>query len=130
MMRRSPLKQKRDKPRRKAPERVQHVRTKPKAGSPATAEEKAHIARVAAMPCLISGEKASIHHVTGSIHGGRFARSHKCVVPLAPRYHQKVFDPKASDPISVEGLSHRGFWIKYGIDLEAVGNQLWREGND
>jgi hypothetical protein len=28
-----------------------------------------------------------------------------------------VFDPKASDPISVEGLGHQGFYEKYGIDL-------------
>jgi hypothetical protein len=28
-----------------------------------------------------------------------------------------VFDPSASDPISVEGLGHQGFFDKYGIDL-------------
>jgi hypothetical protein len=46
------------------------------------------------------------------------------VVPLAPRFHQKVFDPFANDPISVEGLSHQGFYDKYGIDLLAEATKL------
>jgi hypothetical protein len=30
-----------------------------------------------------------------------------------------VYDPCASDPQSVEGLGHQGFFEKYGIDLRA-----------
>lgn len=77
--------------------------------------------RVAQLPCLVSGERpVTLHHVTGSAHVmGRLPRSHQLVVPLAARFHQKVVDPKASDPISVEGLNHRGFYQKYGIDLLA-----------
>ena len=127
-MRRTPLRAKRATPRRSAPERVQHARTKPKAGAPPTAEERQHMARVAAMPCLVSGKAATVHHVTGyADRPGRIARSHQCVVPLAPEYHQKVHDPRAADPISVEGLGHQGFYRKYGIDLFAVGCRLWEE---
>lgn len=127
-MKRSPLRAKRPTPRRKAPERVQHTRIKPKAGAPPTAAEKAHIARVAKLPCLVSGKPATVHHVTGyADRPGRFIRSHRLVVPLAPEYHQKVRDPKASDPLSVEGLSHRGFFRKYGIDLLAEAERLWLE---
>jgi Recombination enhancement, RecA-dependent nuclease len=104
---------------------VNHKRMKPKAGAEPTADERRHMDRVAAMPCLVSGEQATVHHVTGSAHlMGRFRRSHQLIVPLAPRFHQKVFDPKASDPISVEGLGHRGFFDKYGIDLLAVAELL------
>lgn len=56
---------------------------------------------------------------------GRMARSHKCIVPLCKIHHQKVWDPSGSDPVSVEGLGHRGFYDKFGIDLEAEGNKLW-----
>ena len=86
------------------------------------------MARVRAMPCLVSGEAATVHHVTGyADRPGRIARSHRLVVPLAPRYHQKVFDPKASDPISVEGLGHQGFYRKHGIDLFDVAERLWKD---
>ncbi len=94
------------------------------------ADEARHMARVAGLPCLVSGQPATVHHVTGyADRMGRFARSHRLVVPLAPEYHQKVFDPKASDPISVEGLSHQGFYRVHGIDLLAEAERLWEESN-
>lgn len=123
-MKRTPIRQKRPTPRRKAPERVEHKRSKPKAGAPPTTAERAHMARVAAMPCLVCGERATVHHVTGSIHGGRIDRSHKRVVPLCPRHHQIQPGPKES----VEALAHHGFYERYGIDLEEVGDRLWKEG--
>lgn len=92
-----------------------------------TAEEKRHIARVAEMPCLVSGEQATVHHVTAPIHGGRMSRSPRRVVPLAPRFHQIIHDPKASDPQSVERLGHRGFFEKHGIDLLAEADRLWED---
>lgn len=76
---------------------------------------------VADQGCLISGEEATLHHVTGyADRPGRFSRDDWLVVPLAPRFHQKVFDPKASNPISVEGLGHQGFYERYKIDLLAA----------
>jgi hypothetical protein len=75
---------------------------------------------VAAQGCLVCGAAATVHHVTGyADRPGRFSRDEWLVVPLCPPHHQKVFDPCASDPISVEGLSHQGFFDKYGIDLRA-----------
>jgi hypothetical protein len=70
--------------------------------------------------CLVCGGPATVHHVTGyADKPGRFSRDEWLVVPLCPPHHQKVFDPKASDPISVEGLGHQGFFERYGIDLLA-----------
>jgi hypothetical protein len=70
--------------------------------------------------CLVCGAAPTVHHVTGyADKPGRFSKDDWLVVPLCPPHHQKVFDPKASDPISVEGLSHQGFFEKYGIDLLA-----------
>jgi hypothetical protein len=75
--------------------------------------------------CLVCGAEATLHHVTGyATKPGRFSRDHWLVVPLCPPHHQKVFDPSASDPISVEGLGHQGFYEKYGIDLLATAMQL------
>jgi hypothetical protein len=73
---------------------------------------------VAGEGCLVCGGPSCLHHVTGyADKPGRFSRDEWLVVPLCPPHHQKVFDPSASDPISVEGLGHQGFFAKYGIDL-------------
>lgn len=88
-----------------------------------TASEKRHIAAVAAMPCLVCGGKATVHHVTGYADRiGRAARSHMRVVPLCPEHHQIQFGS-----YSVEALSHRGFYKHYGIDLMAEAERLANE---
>jgi len=75
---------------------------------------------VAEQGCLVCGAPACLHHVSGyADKPGRFSRDDWLVVPLCPPHHQKVFDPSASDPISVEGLGHQGFFDRYGIDLLA-----------
>lgn len=81
------------------------------------------MAYVATLPCLVPGcpHPVTIHHVTGSAHGGRISRSHKRIVPLCPRHHQVQFGPRES----VEALGHRGFAITYGIDLLAEAERLW-----
>lgn len=123
-----PIKAKREEPRRRLPERIQQERIAPKAGEKPNALESQHMDRVAKMPCLVCGRASTVHHVTGyADRMGRFARSHKCVVPLCPKHHQKVFDPVDADPISVEGLGHRKFFEKHGKDLFAIANQLWEQ---
>lgn len=121
-MKRSPLRPKRPTPRRQAPERVQHVRSKPKAGAPPTAQEKRHMDRVAALGCLVCRSPAELHHVT-SDGLKRIARSHQRVVPLCPRHH-RIHVGSAE---SVEYLGHAGFTIRYGIDLLSEADRLWRE---
>lgn len=123
-MKRSAIKPRRTTPRRKAPERVAYNRTKPKAGAKPNAEERAHIARVAAMPCLVCGRASTVHHVTASRFGGRITRTHKRVVPLCPVHHQIQHGPEES----VEALNHGGFFDRYGIDLLAVADRLWEAG--
>lgn len=83
------------------------------------------MARVAGLPCLVSGRRpVTLHHVTGYAgRMGRFSRSHKLVVPLAPEYHLIQHGPK----ISVEALGHRGFFQEWGIDLLAEAQRLWAE---
>jgi hypothetical protein len=86
------------------------------------------------MPCLVCKQPSTVHHVTASIHGGRITRSHRRVVPLCNNratgpHHQAVYD-KVSGPRSVELLNHGGFYLKYGIDLLAEAERLWKEGSD
>lgn len=84
--------------------------------------------RVSKMGCLVCGRASTLHHVTGyADRPGRIARTHKLVAPLCPVHHQKVFDPSAAHPVSVEGLGHRGFYAKHGIDLYETAHRLWRE---
>lgn len=80
---------------------------------------------VARQGCLVCGCEATVHHVTGyADKPGRLGRDDLLVVPLCPPHHQKVYDPKASDPISVEGLGHQGFYEKFGYDLLACAMQF------
>lgn len=81
--------------------------------------------RVASLGCLVCGAPATVHHVTSDGYQ-RCARSHRRVAPLCPRHHLKVFDPKAADPISVEGLGHAGFRDRYGIDMMVWALDAWR----
>lgn len=100
-----------------------HTRMKRKASDAPNAEERRHFARIGQLPCLVCGAGSTIHHVTAKIEGGRITRSHKRIVPLCPVHHQIQFGPTES----VEALSHRGFWLTYGIDLLAVADDLWAE---
>lgn len=87
-----------------------------------------HHDRVAALGCVVCGGPATVHHVTGyHDRPGRFSRDEWLVVPLCPPHHQKVFDPKAFAPISVEGLGHQGFYQEHGVNLLAVAMQLAEE---
>jgi hypothetical protein len=119
-VKRTPLKAKRDKPRRNEG-RVQHGRVKPKPIK--TGFDAAHMRRVAALPCLVCRRQpVTIHHVTASIEGGRIARSHKLIVPLCPAHH--LHDHGAT---SVERLGHGGFYYHHRIDLLAEAHRLLRE---
>lgn len=105
--------------------RVTPLRAKPKRKSAAV---RRHHDRVAMRGCCVCGAGATIHHVTGHAdRKGRFSRDDWLVVPLCPTHHQKVFDPFADDPVSVEGLGHRGFYERHGIDLLALAEQLREE---
>lgn len=81
--------------------------------------------RVAGLPCLVSGKRSvTLHHVTGyADRMGRFFRSHRLIVPLAPEYHLIQHGPKSS----VEALGHRGFFAAHGIDLLAEAQWLEQE---
>lgn len=85
------------------------------------AAERRHIARVGAMPCLVCGGQATVHHVTGyADRMGRIPRRHDRVVPLCPRHHQIQHGPRES----VEALGHRGFYRVHGINLLAEAERL------
>lgn len=98
-----------------------HFRLKRKASDKPNAAEKLHMDRIAGLPCLVSGRHpVTLHHPTASIHGGRVARSHSLVVPLAAEFHLIQFGPH----FSVERLGHGGFFRKWGIDLMAEAETL------
>lgn len=119
-MKRSPLKAKRDRPRRNEG-RVRHIRVKPRPGAPPDKEERTHLARIAALPCLVCGVwPVTLHHVS-SDGFKRIARSHKLIVPLCARHHQIQHGPRES----VEALGHAGFTALYGIDLLVWAERAW-----
>lgn len=84
-MKRTPLKRQRDTPRRNEG-RVVQQRMKRKRGD-RTAMEARHIARVAQIPCLLTGQAAEVHHLLKAP-GKRAGRDHRFVVPLSPEMHR------------------------------------------
>lgn len=92
---------------------------------PPSRAEKLHMDRVAGLPCIVSGvSPVTLHHVTGyADRMGRFSRSHRLIVPLAPPYHLIQHGPK----MSVEALGHQGFFQEWGIDLLAEARWLEQE---
>lgn len=116
MLRRSPLKAKRDKPRRNEG-RVQHARVKPKATGK-TAEEASHMDRVAGLGCLVCGCPASIHHVMHAP-GKVRRRDHRFIAPLCREHHQ--------GDTGVHGLgSENAFRDYWGVDLVTWAIDAWR----
>lgn len=91
----------------------------------ATAVERRHLHRVAAMGCLVCGEPSTVHHVTSDGYQ-RLTRTHERVTPLCPRHHMLQFGPRES----VEALGHAGFTATYGIDLLATADRLWAESQE
>ncbi|MGL5735474.1 MAG: Ref family recombination enhancement nuclease [Beijerinckiaceae bacterium] len=116
MMKRAPIKAKRDKPRRNEG-RVLHIRMKPKTKAVPTADEKKHMDRVAALGCLVCGGQASLHHVMKAL-GKVRRRDHRFVVPLCREHHQ--------GDKGVHGLgSEKAFTALYGIDLAIWAETEW-----
>lgn len=99
---------------------------KPKCKPAKPAAERAHLAVIAAMPCLACGAPgpSTVHHVTSDCHK-RIARSDRRVVPLCPKHHQIQWGPRES----VEALGHSGFRERYGIDLLKEADRLWEGSN-
>ena len=86
---------------------------------PPTKAERAHMGRVAQMPCLVCQHwPVEVHHVTGYADRiGRAVKQHMRLTPLCAAHHR-------TGPMSVHNLSHRGFYDAHGIDLMAVAEEL------
>jgi len=83
---------------------------------PPSKAERDHIAKVAAMPCLVCHSPANVHHIMRAP-GKVRRRDHRWIVPLCRTHHQ--------DRWGVHGLgSERAFAEHYGIDLLAVAARL------
>jgi hypothetical protein len=117
-MRRSPLKPKRDKPRRNDG-RVQHQRIKEKSSRGPTAEEVRHRERIREIGCLVCGRPAETHHVIACGDWKEKRRDHRVLVPLCSEHHR--------GPTGAHGLSESGFAARYGIDLLAWGIGAWEK---
>jgi hypothetical protein len=89
-----------------------------------TAAERAHMDRVAQMPCLACGNgPVELHHVVGYADRiGRAPKRHDRVVPLCAFCHRH-------GKLSVHGGSHRSFFANWGVDLMAEAERLWSESD-
>lgn len=118
MLRRSPLKAKRDTPRRNEG-RVTHERIRRKPSDKGAAERQ-HMERVAAMPCCGCGSRpVQVHHVISDGYK-RLTRDHRRVVPLCIVCH-------TSGKEAVHAIGHAEFTRKTGLDLLQIADELWSE---
>ena len=87
-------------------------RSKPRRGRVVNRE---YLAFVAEQPCIVSGERATVHHVRtlGS------PKDDTRTLPLAPRYHLIQCGPE-----SIEALGKKRFQELHGVDLEAEISRL------
>jgi len=115
---RKPLAKKRLLPRRDEG-RVQHGRVKRKLAP--TDEERRHLDRVAAMPCIVTGKRPiHVHHVM-HMPGKCQRRDHRFVVPLSPDLHNMGDQ-------SVHALGGEdAFYQVHGVDLRIEAVRLWTE---
>lgn len=115
---RSPLKRKRDTPRRNEGRTV-HERMKPRAKAAPTKIERFHLDRIAAMGCVVTGAPAVVHHVM-HMPGKRRRRDHRYVVPLSPELHNM-------GDASVHSLgSEEAFRLLHQIDLVEWATTQWK----
>jgi hypothetical protein len=113
LARKTPLKRKRDTPRRKAPERVSKRAPKGKSAS-----EKRFHATVAQMPCAGCGAwPVEVHHV---ISDGfkRITRCHRLVLPLCPLCHR-------TGPTALHAIGTRAWNEMHGFAQHERAQQLW-----
>tara|TARA_R110000824_G_scaffold401790_1_gene616412 strand:- start:1994 stop:2386 length:393 start_codon:yes stop_codon:yes gene_type:complete len=129
-MKRSPMKQKRDKPRRNEG-RIQHKRMKPKARRPATKEEDAHIDRLCKLPCIVPGcFAAPVYHHIMHMNGKDCRRDHRYGANLCPDHHNM-----GNQSVHLLGgekafLTHHGVdLVKYAIEQWAISQKLWEREN-
>jgi len=120
MLRRSPLKAKRDTPRRNEG-RVTHERMRRKPSDKGAAERK-HMDRVAAMPCCGCGARdVHVHHVISDGYK-RLTRDHRLILPLCAMCH-------TDGQSAVHKIGTRLWNAKFGFEQHVLADQLWRESN-
>jgi hypothetical protein len=118
LARKTPLKRKRDTPRRRAPERVPVNLQGPAKGK--SAAEKGFHAFVAALPCVGCGSwPVEVHHV---ISDGfkRLTRCHRLVLPLCPLCHR-------IGPTALHVIGTAAWNALHGFAQHERAQSLWEE---
>lgn len=88
-----------------------------------TAAEKRHMAKIAAMPCLVCGKwPVEVHHVVGyADRMGRAPKRSDRIIGLCAFHHRVDVGPFDS----VHALGHQAFCEAHGVDLMAEAERLW-----
>ena len=113
MLRRGPIKAKRDKPRRNEG-RVSHGRIKGKSSDKPTAEEKRYWASLRDVCWNCDARDTVIHHILADAPGKVGRRDHRLVVRLCPRCHNM-----GTESVHLLG-SEDAFLRRHGVDLVAI----------
>jgi hypothetical protein len=92
---------------------LKHVKVKARRGKTRRGRgvDKDYLAWMARQPCMISGRRATVHHVRRCGEG----KDDRRTLPLAPEYHLIQHRPRTS----IEALGKRKFEARYSVDLEA-----------
>lgn len=129
-MNRSPIKQKRDKPRRNEG-RIKHKRMKRPIADKPTAEEKFHMGRLTKLPCVVPGcFGSSVFHHIKHMKEKRCNRDHRFGANLCPDHHNM-----GDFSIHLLGgerafLNHHGVdLVRYAIEQWDISQRLWEKQN-
>ena len=119
LIRRTPLKSRRDAPRRNEG-RIEQQRAKPKAKADPDALEKLHHARLREKPCAVPGcsNPSILHHIM-HMAGKARRRDHRYVVNLCPHHHNM-----GNESVHLLG-SEAAFLRVHGVDLPALALLEW-----
>lgn len=110
--RKTPLRSKAAKPKAVHPERTAHLGRMKRKATDMNALEEAHIARIKAMPCLITGKTpVDVHHLMKAP-GKRCRRDHRWVVPL---HHTMHCGPQGVHGLGTEELFEKGHGLAPGF---------------
>lgn len=116
-MKRSPLKRKTPLKAKASLKRGGAI--KPKRKPPKPKAEAAHLARVAAMPCCVTGQRPVVLHHIMHMAGKATRRDDRYVVPLVVGLHNA-----GNQSVHMLG-SERKFLEVHGVDLVEIAEREW-----
>lgn len=127
LKRKTPLRSRAVMPKAKRSERTAHIGRMKRTATSKSALEDKHLARVAGLPCCVTGRRPVVVHHLMKAPGKRCRRDHKWVVPLINDLHRNE-SKESVHGLGTEAKFEAHHHLVPGF-LIAEAERLWRETN-